>query len=623
MTTLFGDLDHVVVGPTCVFVLDSKNWRGVVSSDGNGELFFNDEPTDKQYIRQFVGRMLGNRAFVTGSASLPEFDVSDPDNPQYLGYAVSGMIPSAITIANNQVYAVGTAGSFGLYIYNINNIVDGNLQLVGSSTGGQHDNGDHMAVSGGYVFCSGGQYGFHVYNANNPSSPAWANSQGGSGSVTGTTNWSVTNIMLLPGTNVLTVTAFDEAGNTSNAMLTVIYQTTNQNQTITFPAIADHTFGDPPIPLVAAASSGLPVTFSVVSGPATLSTSNVLTLTGAGAVTVEADQSGNSGFNPAPPVDISFNVAMADQSIAFAPVPNHSASDPPFALTATTSSGLPVHFDILSGPAVLDTNDVVTLLGAGTVTVIAWQPGNSNYNEAASVQQSFNVSQIPQTITFGTLSQQKQDDAPFPLNATASSGLPVSFSVSGPAILSGNILTLTDWGTVTVTASQSGNNTYAAASDVTQSLVVTPPNNTLVSLGFQTNDGFQMAFYGMVESNYTLQASADLANWTSILNFTCTNSPTVVVDPGAMYLGWRFYRVAQGTLPILMQLNLNADPFSKTNGFGLNLQAPLGFNYTIQVSTDLLNWQSLTNFVSTNSLLYFSDPAATNYNRRFYRAVMP
>jgi hypothetical protein len=72
-----------------------------------------------------------------------------------------------------------------------------------------------------------------------------------------------------------------------------------------------------------------------------------------------------------------------------------------------------------------------------------------------------------------------------------------------------------------------------------------------------------------------------------------------------------------------MQLNLNADPFSKTNGFGLNLQAPLGFNYTIQVSTDLLNWQSLTNFVSTNSLLYFSDPAATNYNRRFYRAVMP
>jgi Nuclease-related domain len=61
LTTPFGDLDHVVVGPTGVFVLDTKNWRGVVSSDGKGELLLNGESTDKQYVRQFVGRMLGVR----------------------------------------------------------------------------------------------------------------------------------------------------------------------------------------------------------------------------------------------------------------------------------------------------------------------------------------------------------------------------------------------------------------------------------------------------------------------------------------------------------------------------------------------------------------------------------
>lgn len=61
LTTSFGDLDHVVVGPTGVFVLDTKNWRGVVAADGKGELLLNGQPTDKPFIRQFVGRMLGIR----------------------------------------------------------------------------------------------------------------------------------------------------------------------------------------------------------------------------------------------------------------------------------------------------------------------------------------------------------------------------------------------------------------------------------------------------------------------------------------------------------------------------------------------------------------------------------
>ena len=370
----------------------------------------------------------------------------------------------------------------------------------------------------------------------------WANNRGGSGQISAPLdNWFVSGIKLYPGTNILTATAFDAAGNSGIDALTVIYQTTNQNQSITFPTIADHTFGDASIPLVAAASSGLQVSFSVISGPATLTSSNMLTLTGAGAVTVEADQSGNSGFNPAIPVDASFNVARANQSIAFAPLPDKSAGDAPFALTATTSSGLPVYFNIISGPAVTDTNNVVTLLGAGTVTAIAWQPGNSNYNAAATVQQSFNVSQIPQTITFGALSSQKVGDAPFPLNASASSGLPLSFAVSGAAVLSGNIITLTGSGNITVTASQPGNNSYAAAANVSQSFAVLPPNNTLLGLGFQ-NGGFQMAFYGMAGSNYMFNASSNLLNWQPFTNFNLVTSPLYFSDPAATNFRQRFYR---------------------------------------------------------------------------------
>ena len=61
LTTPFGNLDHIVVGPNGVFILDSKNWRGTVSADGRGELLLNGNPTDKPFVRSFVSRVMGIR----------------------------------------------------------------------------------------------------------------------------------------------------------------------------------------------------------------------------------------------------------------------------------------------------------------------------------------------------------------------------------------------------------------------------------------------------------------------------------------------------------------------------------------------------------------------------------
>jgi hypothetical protein len=61
LSTPNGNIDHIVVGPTGVFLLDTKSWRGIVTADGNGELLRNGKPTDKPYIRQFVRRMMGVR----------------------------------------------------------------------------------------------------------------------------------------------------------------------------------------------------------------------------------------------------------------------------------------------------------------------------------------------------------------------------------------------------------------------------------------------------------------------------------------------------------------------------------------------------------------------------------
>lgn len=67
---------------------------------------------------------------------------------------------------------------------------------------------------------------------------------------------------------------------------------------------------DPTLTLSATATSALPVQFSVTSGPATLLV-NVLTFTGIGMVTVQADQPGDDSYLPAPPVVQSFQAGSS------------------------------------------------------------------------------------------------------------------------------------------------------------------------------------------------------------------------------------------------------------------------------------------------------------------------
>lgn len=72
LKTPFGNLDHVVIGPTGVFVLDTKNWRGVVSADGKGELLLNGRPTTKREIRTFTARLMNVREKVKLLAPGPD-----------------------------------------------------------------------------------------------------------------------------------------------------------------------------------------------------------------------------------------------------------------------------------------------------------------------------------------------------------------------------------------------------------------------------------------------------------------------------------------------------------------------------------------------------------------------
>jgi hypothetical protein len=61
VATPFGNLDHVVIGPTGVFVIETKDWRGVIGADGKGELTRNGKAATTAHVSKFVGRMMGTK----------------------------------------------------------------------------------------------------------------------------------------------------------------------------------------------------------------------------------------------------------------------------------------------------------------------------------------------------------------------------------------------------------------------------------------------------------------------------------------------------------------------------------------------------------------------------------
>ncbi len=107
-------------------------------------------------------------------------------------------------------------------------------------------------------------------------------------------------------------------------------------------------------------------------------------------------------------------------------------------------------------------------LTTGEIIYIHWDDA---YSPAGF---DWTLSSNAQYIAFESLPTKNVDDATFALNATASSGLPVSYSSSNHSVatVSGNTVTIVGVGTTTITASQAGDDNFPAAEPVSQALTV-------------------------------------------------------------------------------------------------------------------------------------------------------
>ena len=116
----------------------------------------------------------------------------------------------------------------------------------------------------------------------------------------------------------------------------------------------------------------------------------------------------------------------------------------------------------------------IELIGAGQTRIEANQKGNHEFEKALPVYNYLTVVRVPQSLHISAIPDHSVGDFPFKLEANASSGLPVTFTSSDPALATvvGEYVYLQSAGHVTITAHQAGDRRYEPAPSKSESFVI-------------------------------------------------------------------------------------------------------------------------------------------------------
>jgi hypothetical protein len=340
-------------------------------------------------------------------------------------------------------------------------------------------------------------------------------------------------------------------GATNTVLITVL----KTNQVISFPTIPPQTTDAPPILLNATASSGLPVSYSLISGDALLAGNLLSVGSTPGQVVVQASQAGNGNYLAAPDVDQSFLVVAGSKpSITTQPTSQtvNLGGNATFYVAATT---LPLtyqwQFQSLAMPG--QTNQTLSLFRvqasqAGPYRVIVSNPIGSVTSAVAVL--TVNVPPGAPAITSqpGSLAVRSGESASFTVVATGNSPLQYQWyhGVSGDTNKPVGV-NRPDYTTAALTNNTSywvsvGNSLGMVDSDTAWVTVV--PAQT-PKLSFQILAGYPViTLDGKVGTNYVLQYEGSLSgsNWTQLLDFNLSANPFTFFDTSAAGVPRRFYR---------------------------------------------------------------------------------
>ncbi len=279
----------------------------------------------------------------------------------------------------------------------------------------------------------------------------------------------------------------DQAGNTNYTAAPQVSQSFAVGlggQAITFTSTAPAAAavaGPTYTPTATGGGSLNPVTFTIDASASSVCSINlgVVSFSAVGTCKINADQAGNTNYNPAPQVSQSFAVGKGSQTITFTSTAPTTAvaGGPTYTPTATGGTSInPVTFTIdASAASVCSINlGVVSFTAVGTCKVNADQAGDTNYNAATQVSQSFTVGKGDQTIQIST---HVPVSAAYLTSFTVAaigypSNLPVVYSATGVCTNVGATFTMTSaTGICTVHFNQPGDANFNAAPEVTENVV--------------------------------------------------------------------------------------------------------------------------------------------------------
>jgi hypothetical protein len=174
--------------------------------------------------------------------------------------------------------------------------------------------------------------------------------------------------------------------------------------TITF-TVSNQTYGVAPFTVSATSNSAGAITYSVVSGPATISGSTV-TITGVGTVVLQASQAANGNYT-AGTQNASFTVSKATPTVGLSSSSNPSTYSGSVTFTATVPASATGIVTFLDGATSIGTGSVssgaaiftTASLAGGPHSITAQYGGDSNYNAATSSAITQVVDRTPVTVT--------------------------------------------------------------------------------------------------------------------------------------------------------------------------------------------------------------------------------
>ena len=164
-----------------------------------------------------------------------------------------------------------------------------------------------------------------------------------------------------------------------------------------------------------------------------------------------------------------------NQSLNFPAIPTLTITpSKKFTNTVTASSGLSVTQASDNTVVATVSNNVLTLIGAGSTTITANQPGNALWNPVTASQPLIVIKGV-QTLSFTAIAAQTYAaNKKVTLSSSSSAKLTnTSYLIDNGAVgsISNNVVTLLGTGTATITATNSGNTYFAPAFAIRQLIV--------------------------------------------------------------------------------------------------------------------------------------------------------